>query len=342
MNLTRGLSAAAVVIAFAACLNPAAHAANLPGDPCSTAGQVVALGAGSIECVGGTWQPSSKQPGTGGPSGAGAGTSIVASLHNFTTVGPVLTQTTFGSSGRQVADPSALRLANGRIRVFSWVNPVGIRSATSTNAAGTTFVVDTSIPIPWTMGGQPRIVRVDAKTVRLFYAAGGNINAAVSADEGLTFTDEGPVITTAQAGFEPGTLSLVKQKGQYRAYFSNLEKPGERTTRIMRTATSTDMLHWTMGPTLTTEGSHPFALIDKAGKIAIYYAADRGSSYGLFVSTSRNGISFSKEKLVIAGAADADIIAAGKAKWLMYYGTEVSTDIGFGVFLARSRGNAIP
>lgn len=40
--------------------------------------------------------------------------------------------------------------------------------------------------------------------MRLFYLEGGNINAAISSDGGVTFTKEGPVITTAQAGFEPG------------------------------------------------------------------------------------------------------------------------------------------
>ncbi|MFA7323355.1 MAG: hypothetical protein WC005_03255 [Candidatus Nanopelagicales bacterium] len=326
-----------------------AGAAELPGEPCSKAGEVRPLGAGSIECVNGAWAPSSKQPGTANgaavpnaPAAPGQpAASSAKTVKLFTSIGPVLTQETFASSNKQVADPAAIRLADGRIRIYAWVNPTGLRSATSTNASGTRFVADQSVPIQ-TMAGQPRVVRVDANHIRLFYVASGSINAAISSDNGLTFTDEGAVITSAQAGFEPGTLSLVKLGSTYRAYFSNLEKPGERAARVMKTATSTDMLHWTVGPQLNMSGSHPFALADAKGKIALYYAADRGSSYGIFMSTSANGTSFGKEKFVIAGGGDPDIVSNGKGKWLMYYGSEVSPAVGFGVLAAKSIGNAVP
>lgn len=328
-----------------------ANAAEQPGDPCSQPGEVKPLGSGAIECINGRWAPSSK-PVAGAPVGNPTGAPgvpgtppkapvMAKTAGIFTPVGPVLTQDTFGGTGKQVADPSAIRLADGRIRLYSWVNPTGLRTATSTDATGTKFVAESVAPLK-TMAGQPRAVRVDADRIRLFYTSAGTITSAISSDNGLTFTEEGPVITTAQAGFEPGTLSLVKVGSTYRAYFSNLEKPGERAERIMRTATSTDMLTWTMGPQLAMSGSHPFALVDAKGKIALYYAADRGSSYGIFVSTSTNGTTFTGEKFVIAGGGDADIISTGKNKWLMYYGSEVSPTMGFGVLVARSLTNAIP
>lgn len=314
-----------------------AYAADQPGDPCTKPGQIKPLGSGAIECVNGAWAPStSAAPATGGtPSGSSkAGPSAKV----FTTIGTALTQATFGSSGKQVADASALRLADGRIRIIAWVNPVGLRNATSTDSSGTSFVADSTTPLP-SMAGQPRMMRIDAKTVRLFYVSAGTISTAISTDEGQTFTEQGPVITTAQAGFEPGTLTVVKTGKVYRGYFSNLEKPGERAPRVMRTATSTDLINWTMGPKLAIAGSHPFALSDGKSKVTLYFAADGASSYGIYAATSKNGTSFATPKMVIAGAGDPDIVALSKSSWRMYYGTEISADLGFGVKVAKSIAN---
>lgn len=339
------IAATASILAFLPVAG--AHAADLPGDRCTNPGEVRPANNGLIECLNGTWVPSNRKPGdppSGGTapgSGPGAQSKAAKPAKIFSSVGVVESQETFASTSKQVADPSALRLMNGKIRLISWVNPTGLRTATSTTTAGTTFIADPSTPLS-KMGGQPRLVRIDSSKVRLFYTSGGAINSAISTDEALTFADEGPVITTEQAGFEPGTLTLIKQGKIFRAYFSNLEKPGELAPRIMKTATSTDMIHWTIGPQLTISGSHPFALIDSKGKIALYYAADGSSGYGIYVSTSKNGTSFTGTKFVMPGGGDPDIISAGKNKWLMYYGTEVSPTAGFGIFAAKSIGNAIP
>ncbi|MDO8731955.1 MAG: exo-alpha-sialidase [Actinomycetota bacterium] len=347
-TMVRTALSVSVVLAALVVGDSLASAAELPGEPCSKPGEVKPLGAGAIECINGTWAPSSK-PAAGAPVGNATGApaappkpaAAAKTAGIFKSVGPVLTQDTFGGTGKQVADPTAIRLADGRIRLYSWVNPTGLRTATSTDATGTKFVADSVAPLK-SMAGQPRAVRVDASRIRLFYTSAGTITAAISTDNGLTFTEEGPVITSAQAGFEPGTLSLVRVAGGYRAYFSNLEKPGVQAERVMRTATSTDMLTWTMGPQLAMSGSHPFALTDAKGRIALYYAADRGASYGIFMSTSANGTAFGSEKFVISGGGDPDIISSGKNKWLMYYGSEVSPSLGFGVLVARSLTNAIP
>lgn len=333
----------------------AGFAVTAPGEACSKLGEVLPLGAGSIECVNGVWTPSSKQPGgASGPAIAptspptqppvnspAAPVKAAAVAKIFKPVGAVQSQATFASSSKQVADPSALRLADGRIRLYSWVAPSGLRSATSTDATGLHFVVDPSIPLP-TMAGQPRVVRVDATTVRLFSTGAGGVNSAISHDSGLTFTDEGAVLSAAQAGFEPGVVTVIKQGRQYRAYFSNLEKPGVRADRIMKTATSPDMLHWTVGPELKMSGSHPFALIDSKGRIALYYSTDRGSSYGIFASTSTDGLNFKNEQFVVAGGGDSDIVSVGKNSWIMYYGGQVSAADGFGILAAKSIGNPIP
>ncbi|MCX6414656.1 MAG: hypothetical protein NTU77_08660 [Actinobacteria bacterium] len=320
-----------------------AVAAEMPGDACAAEGQIRPLGSGSIQCVSGVWQPSTLSPAspTAPTSSSNAKTAKI-----FAPVGVALSQATFGSTGKQVADATAFLLPSGQMRLFAFVNDTtglpGLRSATSTSKTGLTFTNDGTNPFPGTPVGQPRAVALGGNSLRLFFVEGGNVNSAVSSDGGATFAREGTVLTTEQAGFEPGVITVIKHKGVYRAYFSNLEKPGERAQRVMKTATSPDMLHWTVGPTVVAQGgSHPFAVTDKTGKVALYYAADRGSTYGIFVSTSKDGINFSKEKFVMAGSADQDIIKLSNGKALMYYGADLGAE-GFGVKVARAVGNIIP
>ncbi len=340
---------ASAVLLLATAL-PAA-AANQPGTPCPTNDAYEQLGSGWIRCVNGTWQPSSAPSGsTAGPTTppTAASSTVKPVKPKWTTTGTVLSAATFGSSKGQVADPSAIRLPNGKIRVFAFVADEGVRSAISTTARGTTFVADAAKPIPWTMAGQPRIVPLGGNSMRLFYLASGSINAAKSTDGGLTFTDEGPVITSAQAGFEPGGLTVIKQRGTYHGYFSNLEKPGVSAPRVIRTATSPDMLNWTMGPVITQEsgsipegGSHPFATIDRKGRVALYYSGDRGSYYGILVSTSTNGVTFGRERSVMERGGDGDLITAGKSGSLMYFGADIGGG-EFGVKVARTPGPLVP
>lgn len=325
---------------------PVFAADPMPGDPCTQEGLTRPLGNGLIACQGGTWQPSTGgAPGGNSPgSPPSSSASSAKTLGNFKTVGTALSQATFGSTGRQVADATAWRMPDGRVRLFAFVNegPMpGLRIATSTSRTGTTFAGESTNPFPDIAVGQPRAWALGGNSLRLFYVQAGNIDTAVSNDGGLTWTKEGSVLTTAQAGFEPGVISIIKQNGTYRAYFSNLEKPGEHAARVMKTATSTDLVNWTVGPTVVSGGgSHPFAVIDKKGKIALYYAADRGATYGIFESTSTDGIKFGNEKLVVQGAGDPDILANGKT-YLMYYGADLGAD-GFGVKVAKSVGKVVP
>lgn len=298
------------------------------------------LGSGFIVCTNGVWQPSSQPP----PPPTNASTTAVARI--FTPVRTVLSQDSFGSTGRQVADATAFRLPDGRVRLFVFVNSPsgtpGLRVATSTTKAGTEFRADAFDPFPGRPVGQPRAFPLGGNRLQLFFVEAGTISTATSADGGQTFAVQGPVITTEQAGFEPGGLTVVKHKGVYRGYFSNLEKPGERAERVMRTATSTDLITWTVGPRVVTGGgSHPFAVTDKKGRIALYYAADRGNTYGIWVSTSTDGVTFGKEKLVIPQGGDPDIISAGKKTSLMYYGADLGAQ-GFGIKVARSVGAVVP
>ena len=330
-----------------------ALAANQPGDPCPSNGAIADLNGGKIQCVGGTWQPYSTAgptPGTTTPvtpatGTAPGGTSSVKTSSIFKRVGVALTDTTFGVTSKQVADVTAVRLTNGRVRLYAFVSPDGLRSATSKDATGTTFVADPGVRLEWAPGGQPRAYVLADGRVRLFYLDAGAIKSAISKD-GLLFTDEGVRISSADAGFEPGGISVVKFGSGYRAYFSNLEKPGVRADRITKTATSPDMLMWTVGPTITgTAGtikdgaSHPFAFTD--GKtIALYYNGDRGSYYGTLRSTSTDGIHFTNERAILASAGDPQLLALSSKTVLLYYGFQVAGH-GFGINVARTTANAI-
>jgi len=355
--MRRLISASTIVLLALGGLTSPAWAEPRPGGECSPEGSSAAFDGTSMTCQQGRWVLEGPPPlGPGTPNdpvnpGSRPASSSVKPAKNFRTIGTALDAATFNSDGKQVADATGIRLPNGKIRLFAFVNSTdslpGTLSATSTNKAGTRFTADATPPLPGVAAGQPRVVSLGGNSMRLFYVAGGNINAAVSNDGGGSFSVEGPVITSAQAGFEPGGITVIRHKGKWRAYFSNLEKPGERETRVMRTATSSDMLNWTMGPVITQGsgplkdgGSHPFAVVDK-GRIALYYAGDRGGFYGILMSTSKNGVSFTRERSVIEGGGDPDIVRVSKNKWLMYYGADLGGG-NFGIKVARSTGPVVP
>lgn len=355
---------AAAVLAAVAAVAGAAEPPQ-PGFPCAKDGAVESLAGGKIQCVKGTWQPmaspppqgkpgtapplGSPKPGSGsspsGGSGPAGGKLTLKSAEIFTDLGTALSQETFASTGRQVADVTGVRLADGRIRLYAFVSPDGVRSAISTDATGTKFTAEAGTRLSFAPGGQTRAYVLADGRVRLFYTNGGAINSAISTD-GLAFTDEGPRITTEQAGFEPGGISVVRFKGGYRAYFSNLEKPGVHAERVARTATSPDMLTWTVGPLITgstgtiKEGaSHPFAITD-GKRIALYYNGDRSGFYGALRSVSTDGVKFTDERTVKTMAGDPQLIQIAGGKTLLYFGKDLGSS-GFGIGVARAALNPV-
>jgi hypothetical protein len=336
-------------VAALALVGPATGA-NAPGDPCAKEGEIADLNGGKIQCASGTWRPyagagpTAGSPATGAPAQAGAATSSVKTAAIFAKVGVALSADTFAGSS-QVADVTGVRLKDGRVRLYAFVAPAGIQSAISTDATGTKFVAEPGRRITWAPGGQTRAYALADGRVRLFYIDNGSIKSAISSD-GLAFTDEGVRITTADAGFEPGGISIVKVGSGYRAYFSNLEKPGVRAPRIARTATSPNMLDWTVGPyvagpsgSIAEGASHPFAIAH--GKtIALYYNGDRGSFYGTLRATSTDGVHFTNERAILAGAGDPQLLALAGGRTLLYYGEKVEGK-GFGVHVARASVNPV-
>ena len=346
MSLRTALLALPAAVAALA-LVATATGANNPGDPCSTEGAIADLNGGKIQCVGGTWKPLSPGgPATGTPAKPGSpAASTVKAAAIFTKLGVALSMDTFSNTDQQVADVTAVRLADGRVRLYAFVKPDGIRSAISTDATGTRFVAEPGRRITWAPGGQTRAYVLADGRVRLFYLDVGSIKSAISSD-GLSFTDEGARITTAEAGFEPGAISIVKVGSGYRGYFSNLEKPGDSRERIARTATSPDMLNWTVGPyiagpsgSIKDGASHPFA-ISNGKTIALYYNGDRGSFYGTLRATSTDGVTFSNERAILSTAGDPQLLALAGGRTLLYYGDKVEGK-GFGIRVARTTANPV-
>ena len=350
LRLISALCALGATLALAS----GASSANQPGDPCTNNGELADLAGGKIQCVNGTWAPyagssagtASGTPTTPATGGTVSGTTSIKAAAIFKKVGVALSQTTFASTGKQVADATAVQLPNGRVRIYAFVSGTGVQSATSTDATGTKFVADAGTRITWAPGGQTRVYRLADGRYRLFYVDAGAIQSAISRD-GLKFTNEGVRISTADAGFEPGVMSVVKTATGYRGYFSNLEKPGVMADRITKTATSPDMLNWTVGPTITgTSGtitagaSHPFAITD--GKtIALYYNGDRSSWYGALRSTSTDGIHFKNERTILQMAGDPQVLTLKSGTTLLYYGGEVDKARGQGTWVATTSSNPI-
>ncbi|OFW39734.1 MAG: hypothetical protein A3F70_01710 [Acidobacteria bacterium RIFCSPLOWO2_12_FULL_67_14] len=168
-----------------------------------------------------------------------------------TIVGPLLGPSDFGvAAGLPVADASAARLADGRVRLHVFAQGLGIVSAVSLAADGASFVPEAGARLP-DGAGMPRVVVNPAGGWRLFYISESSIRSAVSAD-GLIFTIEpGFRMTAEAAGFSSttktgatGGATIVRlADGRYRMYFSDLSRPGDPPGgHLVKSAVSTDQL----------------------------------------------------------------------------------------------------
>ena len=295
------------------------------------------------------------------PNGGGK-PSIVAAASvppfHFSAIGKVFGPADFGATTpgffAGTADISAAVLPDGRIRLYAFVNfgqfGIGsIRSAISQD--GIHFTAEPGIRVCEDTGGcgQTRVVPLPGGGWRLFFTSFNGIASATSSD-GMTFVrDPGTRITVAQAGISPPQFMTVGSviglaTGGYRMYFSSSwALAGPPPPDRILSATSADMLTWTMdpgvrvgpdSPTLPGSGAHPFALANPDGTVTLLYNAfgqgdpPRG---GLFYSTSRDGLVFSDEQLADLPPTpippdrlgmqpgDPDLIARPDGSYLMYY-----------------------
>ena len=270
-------------------------------------------------------------PGPPGPPTTGTG---ACTIH-----GPVLGPVDYGMrAGAVLADTSAVRLGDGRVRLYTFAEGLGIVSAISLTADGLAFVPEAGARLP-DGSGMPRVVAIPGGGLRIFYTSAGGIKSAVSAD-GLTFTLEpGVRLTAAAAGFgttiaaaTSGATVVRLADGRFRMYFSDLPRPGDPAGQhLVKSAVSTDMLAWTVeagvrlgagAAVLTGSAEHPFALANPDGSVTLYYGkfGAPGSPEGAYQSTSIDGLTFEQETLDVFFGNDPDAVRLADGTLLLYYG----------------------
>ena len=258
-----------------------------------------------------------------------------------TIVGPLLSPADFGvAAGLPLADTSAIRLIDDRVRMYMFAQNRGIVSAVSVTTEGVSFFPETGLRLA-DGAGMPRVVARAEGGWRLFYISGNGIKPAVSAD-GLTFTDEAGFRITAEAagvggstaGAASGATITRLADGRYRMYFSDLPQPGDPPGgHWIKSAVSIDQLTWTVeagvrlgpgAPFLTDSSEHPFALANADGSVTLYYGKFSGpggtKTEGLYHSTSVDGLTFEQETYDVYFGNDPDALRLADGTVLMYYG----------------------
>lgn len=228
-----------------------------------------------------------------------------------------------------IADVGVLRLNNGQWRMFIPTNTSEIRSAISPD--GLAFTVESGVR--FFPGFGPRVVRLDDGRVRMFYTGGTptpGFSSAISSDEGMTWTNEGLRLTAAAVGeariITPG---VVRFGGAWHAYFSDSTE-GFPATHTIHSATSTDMLTWTVDPGFRlgpgkplAGGLHPTAFVNDDGTVSLFYGREGAfleSAFYIWTSRSNDGLTFTTETRLdsLGKANDPEIVRVGGAL-RMYY-----------------------
>ena len=316
MTLTRALAIAALLVAI-----PQGLHAQTPQPP----------------------TPTGPPPIPTGPPPLPGGSAPASGTGSCTIVGPVLGPSDFGvAAGQVVADMSAVRLADGRVRLYLFAQGLGIVSAVSVATDGLAFTPESGTRMP-DGSGMPRVLATPGGGWRMFFTSGNGIKSATSTD-GLTFTAEpGFRVTAEAAGFSDTTVAATSgatvvtlPDGRYRMYFSDLPRPGDPPGHHpVRSAVSTDMLTWRVedgvrigpgAPVLTESAEHPFALANPDGSVTLYYGKFSGPGSGsaqpegAYQSTSIDGLTFEQESLDVFFGNDPDALRLIDGTLVLYYG----------------------
>ncbi|MBI4911120.1 MAG: hypothetical protein HY823_00130 [Acidobacteria bacterium] len=260
----------------------------------------------------------------------------------WTDLGRILGPADFGQApGTIIGDPTGVLLPDGRIRLFVFVEGHGVWRALATDASGTAFRVEgpcTLVPDPGTNTqgtpwGEPRVVAIPGG-LRMFYMQDQGIASATSADH-LTWRQEpGLRITSAQAGFRATTTGSVvpTRDGGWRMYFSERRDSPADPATAMKSATSRDMLAWTMdsgvrvgpGAPLDQNATDPFVFAHADGSVTAWYLVQQaaGSSFhgpgGLYAATSADGLGFPASTRTSLPGGNPNLILRADGTPMMY------------------------
>ncbi len=296
--------------------------------------------------------------------------------YSFTDLGLVLSATDAGQSDPMapVANPTALWLNDGRVRLFFTNAGTGIGSAISDD--GLTFSYE-DIRISGSDArnqgaqlGPSRIYRLADGRFRLYVGSSQTgIHSFVSSDEGETFTLEaGERITQEEAGMDAiQKLSIVPTPdGNYRGYFGPAPQHGDsagdggRKTggppdHWLLSAISSDLLTWEVeegvriglgAPSLIASAREVFPLLRDDGCVTLFYQLNKPRDAGITdytgvavvgYSTAADGLTFTTQYPLITTRAPAgpDVLAMPDGSWLMYHDSTDADDYGHGIRVGR-------
>lgn len=280
---------------------------------------------------------------------ADAGSNVPNGPYTATLVSAkILSTATFPGSSNPVADVSAFLLPDGTIRAYVYATGLGVAIAESTN--GTTFTYRGSPFGGTNLRGQPRVIKLADGTWVMYNSSTEGFSCSASSD-GLTFTvrtevclskSAFPGVTSGLTG--PGVVRLAD--GTYRAYFSDLPRPGTGPDPWkVFSATSPDGLTWTAeagvrigagAQNVTRSAEHPTVVRHSDGTFTMFYfdngsgSANKSTDMGVYYATSTDGLVFNNENkldLVSLGNGfensagnDPEVFVDGDGRLLMYFG----------------------
>ena len=253
------------------------------------------------------------------------------------------------NAGGVIADPSAVELSDGRIRLYIFAEGQGVRSAISND--GINFTDEPGIRVKEGDAGQPRVLLTEDGRYRLFTTRGKEIVSYLS-DDGLDFSYEKKIIEASQLGLtslsSPAIIKLPNSG--YRMYVSDLPTPGGDVGGYkIVSAYSDDMLNWTPDPGirigkgseyLDYSAEHPSPVFNPDGSIRLYFGhfPDQGENSlkaeigmnktldGLHYSESEDGLTF--KETVWTGfifGNDPDVLTLSNGSKFVYFGDRDDT-----------------
>lgn len=271
----------------------------------------------------------------------------------FTDIGVAIDAEMMGvEEGGSIADSTAVVLPDGRVRIyFQYVSKdksTGVHYSaisedgiTFTMEKGTVFGKNEMSSEWW--GPHIKAKVLDDGQLRIYKGAtpreeeNTGIISYISSDW-VTFTKEnGFRITSDDANLEKlSHLTIVStDDGTYRGYFSNMPQ-GSDSTRLVKSATSADLLTWTMdsgvrvgigaSPAVAAEYSaeQPHALQRKDGCVTLFYYSTHYQDGTLRppqlrYSTSSDGLTFDTLYSLELNGNGPDIITLPDGTYLLYY-----------------------
>ena len=280
----------------------------------------------------------------------------------ITNIDVVMDATKMGvAAGSSIADSTAVALADGRVRMFfQYRSPDGQQaghySAISSDGVHFTMEAGLRIPLDEWWGPHVKAKVLPSGQLRVYKGAtppsqtNVGIISYISNDWFELTREDGFRITTAAA--EMTKLSHLTTvplaDGTSRGYFSN-QPEGSDFNRRVRSATSSDLLFWTLesgirvGAGAAVAGiaaysaEQPHALQRGNGCVTLfYYAAYAQAGLGsleLRYSTSRDGLTFNTSYSLEMNANGPDIVRLSNGTYLLYYDTGTPSD-GFSIKVA--------